>query len=136
MVNEIIFLGGYTVGLCVLFLKHPAICARFRSTPDDLCHLTAFFALFIFASVFNCFNARTDRMRPFAGLSGNRAFLGIMIAVLIVQIVFVYLGGSVLRTMPLTAGELMVTALLALSVLPAEKVRGLLWRMRGRRERY
>jgi hypothetical protein len=46
------------------------------------------------------------------------------------------LGGSVLRTMPLTAGELMVTALLALSVLPAEKVRGLLWRMRGRRERY
>jgi magnesium-transporting ATPase (P-type) len=136
MVNEIVFLGGYTVALCVLFLKHPAICARFRSTPGDLCHLTAFFALFIFASVFNCFNARTDRLRPFAGLSQNRAFLGIMIAVLIVQIVFVYLGGSVLRTMPLSASELALTALLALSVLPAEKVRGLLWRMRGRRERY
>ena len=136
MVNEILFLGGYTVGLCVLFLKHPAICARFRATPNDLCHLTAFFALFIFASVFNCFNARTDRLCPLAGLSKNRAFLGIMAAVLIVQIVFVYLGGSVLRTMPLTAGELTLTAALALSVLPMEKLRGWLWRMRGRKERY
>ncbi len=136
MVNEILFLGGYTVGLCLLFLKHPAICARFRATPDDLCHLTAFFALFIFASVFNCFNARTDRLRPFAGLSKNRAFLGIMAAVLVVQIVFVYLGGSVLRTMPLTAGELALTAALALSVLPVEKLRGWLWRVRGRKERY
>ncbi|MBE6621306.1 MAG: HAD family hydrolase, partial [Ruminococcaceae bacterium] len=136
MVNEILFLGGYTVGLCLLFLKHPAICSRFRSTPDDLCHLTAFFALFIFASVFNCFNARTDRLRPFAGLSKNRAFLGIMAAVLVVQIVFVYLGGSVLRTMPLTASELALTAALALSVLPVEKLRGWLWRVRGRKERY
>jgi hypothetical protein len=71
-----------------------------------------------------------------AGLSKNRAFLGIMAAVLIVQIVFVYLGGSVLRTMPLTAGELTLTAALALSVLPMEKLRGWLWRMRGRKERY
>ncbi len=136
MVHEILFLGGYTVGLCVLFLKHPVITARFRATPDDLCHLTAFFALFIFASVFNCFNARTDRLRPCAGLSRNPAFLLIMGAVLCVQIVFVYLGGSVLRTMPLTPRELGLTALLALSVLPAEKIRGLLYRARGRKERY
>jgi calcium-translocating P-type ATPase len=136
MVNEILFLGGYTVGLCLLFLKHPTITARFRTTPDDLCHLTAFFALFIFASVFNCFNARTDRLRPLAGLSRNRSFLLIMGAVLLLQILFVYLGGSVLRTMPLTPSELGVTALLSLSVLPAEKVRVFLWRARGRQARY
>ena len=131
MIDQMLFLGGYTVGLCLLFLKHPAITARFRTTPDDLCHMSAFFALFIFASVFNCFNARTDRLRPFAGLSKNRTFLVIMAAVLAVQLVFVYLGGSVLRTMPLTASELGITALLALSVLPAEKLRGLLLRWRG-----
>jgi len=131
MMDQMLFLGGYTVGLCLLFLKHPAITARFRTTPDDLCHMSAFFALFIFASVFNCFNARTDRLRPFAGLSKNRTFLVIMAAVLTVQLVFVYLGGSVLRTMPLTASELGITALLALSVLPAEKLRGLLLRWRG-----
>ena len=136
MVNEILFLGGYTVGLCILFLKHPAITARFRTTPDDLCHLTAFFALFIFSSVFNCFNARTDRLRPFAGLSRNRSFLLIMGGVLLLQIIFVYLGGSVLRTMPLLPRELGLTAILALSVLPVEKLRVFLWRARGRRERY
>lgn len=131
MIDQILFLGLYTIGLCLLFLKHPALCARFRTTPNDLCHLSAFFALFIFASVFNCFNARTDRLRPFAGLSKNRTFLVIMAAVLVVQILFVYLGGSVLRTMPLTATELGLTALLALSVWPAEKLRG--WLLRRRR---
>jgi calcium-translocating P-type ATPase len=136
MIDQILYLGGYTVGLCMLFLKHPAITARFRTTPDDLCHLSAFFALFIFASVFNCFNARTDRLRPFSGLSKNRAFLWIMTAVLAVQLVFVYLGGSVLRTMPLTASELALTALLALSVWPAEKLRGWLLRRRGCRTGY
>ena len=136
MIDHILFLGAYTIGLCVLFLKHPVLCAHFRATQDDLCHLSAFFALFIFASVFNCFNARTDRLRPFTGLSRNRTFLWIMAAVLVVQILFVYLGGSVLRTMPLTASELGLTALLALTVWPAEKLRGWLLRLRGCRVGY
>ncbi len=135
MIHEILLLGGYTVGLCVLFLKHPTIRAMFRATPDHLCHLTAFFALFIFASVFNCFNARSDRLRPGAGLSRNRLFLVIMGAILAVQVLFVYLGGSVLRTMPLTAKELAVTALLAASVFPAELLRKLLWRLMGGNKR-
>ena len=136
MVNEILCLGGYTVALCLTFLKHPAITSRFRSMEGNLCHLTAFFALFIFASVFNCFNARTDRLRPFSGLSRNRAFLGIMGAVLAVQIVFVYLGGSVLRTVPLTGRELILTGALALSVWPAEKLRLLLWKAGRGGQRY
>ncbi len=136
MVNEILWLGSYTVGLCIMFLKHPSITSRFRPTQGNLCLLTAFFALFIFASVFNCFNARTDRLRPLAGLSSNRAFLVIMGAVLAVQMAFVYLGGSVLRTMPLTGRELALTACLALSVWPVEKLRLLLWKTRYGARRY
>lgn len=128
MVNEILFLGGFTVALCLLFLKLPSVASRLRPAADDIYLLTAFFALFIFASVFNCFNARTDRLNLFSGLSGNRAFIGIMGAVLAVQLIFVYLGGSVLRTAPLTARELGLTMLLSLTVFPAELVRKLLWR--------
>ena len=131
MIDKIVWLGAYTVALFVLFLKHPTLCAAYRALPEDICHLTAFFALFIFASVFHCFNARSDRLRPLAGLSRNRLFLGIMAAVLFVQILFVYLGGSVLRTVPLTARELALTALLAASVLPVELVRKLVWKWRG-----
>ncbi len=134
MVHQILLLGGFTIGLCLTFLLHPSINALFRQTPNRLCQLTAFFALFIFTSVFNCFNARTDRLRLFAGVSRNRAFLGIMLLVCLTQILFVYLGGSVLRTIPLTARELGVTLLLSLSVFFAEFLRKLLWRMGGNRE--
>ncbi len=134
MIHQIVFLGGFTVALCLAFLLHPALSCRFRAMPDRLCLLTAFFALFIFTSVFNCFNARTDRLRLFSGLSSNRAFLLIMGAVCAVQILFVYLGGSVLRTVPLTRSELGFTLLLSLSVFPAELLRKLLWRLLGHRD--
>jgi magnesium-transporting ATPase (P-type) len=136
MVHEIVLLGGGTVALFIAFFKLPAINAQFREAPGDLCRLTAFFALFIFASVFHCFNARTDRLNPLCGLSKNRSFLLIMVAILVVQLLFVYLGGSVLRTMPLLPRELALTGLLALCVLPAEGLRKLLWKWRFRGDCY
>ena len=136
MINQIAVLGGFTVALCMTFLLHPSITAYFRSSENDLCLMTAFFALFIFTSVFNCFNTRTDRLKLFAGLSKNKVFIFIMMLVLFVQILFVYLGGSVLRTMPLEASELLYTVLIALSVFPAEFLRKLVWRFMGKKEGY
>lgn len=128
MVNQIVLLGSFTIALLISFLKMPGITSKFRTAPDSIFLMTAFFALFIFSSVFNCFNARTDRLNLFAGIRGNRAFTIIMLAVLSVQLVFVYLGGSVLRTAPLLFDELFFTMLLSLVVFPAEFVRKLLWR--------
>ena len=128
MIHQIVLLGAFTVGLCLLFLKLPAITVHFREAPDHIYLLTAFFALFIFAGVFNCFNARTDRLFLFAGLSGNVTFLLIMAIISVIQVLFVYLGGAVLRTAPLTLGELGITVLFALSVFPAEWLRKLLYR--------
>ena len=129
MVNEILLGGGATVGLCIAFLKIPEITSVFRVSEGNICLLTGFFALFIFASVFNCFNARTDRLNLLSGIAKNKAFILIMSAVLAVQVAFVYLGGAVLRTMPLTLRELAVTAAVALLVFPAELIRKLLWRL-------
>ena len=134
MADEIAVLGGFTVALCLFFLKCPWITSQFRPHPNNLYLLTAFFALFIFASVFNCFNARTDRLRLTAGLKENPVFAGIMTAVLAIQILFVYVGGSVLRTLPLTARELGITLLLALTVFPFDFLRKLVWRkLKGKR---
>ncbi len=129
MIYEIIFGGGFTVALCLAFLKIPEITSKFRYSEDNIYLLTAFFALFIFASVFNCFCARTDRLRLLANITKNRAFILIMAAILFIQIVFVYLGGSVLRTAPLTPAELGLTSLLALTVFPADLLRKLIWRL-------
>ena len=128
MIGQILLLGGFTIGLCIAFLKLPAITSLYRSSPDNIYLLTAFFALFIFASVFNCFNARTDRLSLFGGLSKNPIFVLIMAAVLATQLVFVYVGGDILRTAPLTARELFVTMLLSLLVFPADFVRKIIWR--------
>lgn len=105
-------------GAFVFFLKSSWVRSLYRAAPNDLCLLTAFFAFFIFASLFQCFNARTDRVRLFKGLSRNPAFLFIMTMVAGVQIGFVYLGGAVLRTMPLTLRELLYTLAMASVLLP------------------
>ncbi len=136
IIGEIAWLGCFTVALCLLFLKLPTITGRFRPATDNIYLLTAFFALFIFASVFNCFNTRTDRLNIFAGLSRNKGFCFIMIAVLTVQLLFVYIGGAVLRTAPLTKEELCVTFLLALTVFPAEFLRKVWRRLSGKTEGY
>ena len=134
MVHQIVLLGGFTILLSLFFLTSPHVAAHFRETGEDLCLFTAFFAFFIFSSVFNCFNCRCDRLYLFSGIGENRTFLPIMLSVAAVQILFVYLGGSVLRTMPLGGEELLYTLLLSLLVFPAELIRKLLWRLGGHRK--
>ena len=134
MINQILLLGSYTVALCLAFLKLPQISSHFRHTQDNVYLLTAFFALFIFSSLFNCFNCRTDRLRLFSGLSENRSFIFIMMLVGTVQILFTYLGGAVLRTAPLLARELGYTMLLALTVFPADLIRKLIRKFSGKKD--
>ncbi|MBR2721218.1 MAG: calcium-translocating P-type ATPase, PMCA-type [Clostridia bacterium] len=136
MINQILLLGSFTVGLCLYFLTSPAITALFRPAQNRIYLLTAFFALFIFSSVFNCFNARSDRLKMLTGLSKNPVFLIIMLAILVIQLVFVYLGGSVLRTAPLLPRELLLTMLLSLSVFPADLLRKALCRLFGKKNGY
>jgi magnesium-transporting ATPase (P-type) len=109
------------------------VASHFRYSPDSIYLLTAFFALFIFTSVFNCFNCRSDRLRMLSGLSKNGAFIAIMTMILAVQVAFIYLGGSVLRTLPLLPRELLYVLSLSLTVFPAELLRRLLWRLCGKK---
>jgi hypothetical protein len=69
-----------------------------------------------------------------SGLSKNKAFISIITLVTSVQIIFIYLGGSLLRTAPLTLRELALTCLLALAVIPLEFFRKLFLRFIGIRK--
>lgn len=133
MIYTLLFHGGFTLGLGIAFLKHPAIISNFDGM---LCHLTAFFAFFIFSSVLNCFCARTDRLNIFSNIGKNKVFLLIMAMISAIQIIFIYLGGSVLRTIPLTARELVYTLCISLLVIPADFVRKVLWRFFGNKNGY
>lgn len=136
MLSQIAFSVIATVGVALAFLLSPSISSKFRASPNNIYLLSAFFALFIFTSVFNCFNARTEKIFLLNKLSKNKPFILIMLLVLTVQLLFIYLGGSLLRTAPLTLSELKITFLIALSVFPADILRKLLLKLFGKKSSF
>lgn len=127
MLHQILCMGCFTVVLCLLFLKLEPVKGLFRYGSDPIYFLTAFFALFIFAGIFNSFNARTPRVNIFSNLSHNPSFTFIMLVVSMVQLILIYYGGSLFRTAGLTLRELLVVFGLALSVFPVDMARKLLF---------
>jgi len=79
---------------------------------------------FIFAGIFNCFYMRSPRLRMLDGVCKNRLFIPVMGAVATVQLLLVYYGGEMARTVALSAGELGLGILIALAVIPAQLILG------------
>lgn len=131
MLHQILISGSFSVVVSLLFLKHPFFTAQIRESEEDVIHLSAFFALFIFLGVAQCINSRTDRLNLFSGIAKNRAFVLVMCLITAIQISFVYFGGSALRTAPLTPHELLLTILIAASAIPFEIMRKISWRLGG-----
>ncbi|QHI72105.1 calcium-translocating P-type ATPase, PMCA-type [Aminipila terrae] len=133
MWNQILFTGTYTALLCLLFLKLPVFHRLFRGYEGMNYFMTAFFSLFIFASIFNSFNARTYRLNLLAHLKGNKSFITIFSFICVIQILLIYFGGSVFRTAGLTFFELQMVVLLAFTVVPVDIIRKVIIRMNGRK---
>lgn len=123
MLNEILITGLYSSILCLVFLKSNWINNFYRPDIDNKYLLTAFFTLFIFISIFNCFNARTHRLNILSKLIRNKIFLAIIIFIALVQILLIYYGGTIFRTTGLTLKELWITILISLSVIPIDILR-------------
>jgi magnesium-transporting ATPase (P-type) len=123
MYNQILVSGLFTTVLCVVFLKLPAIQLMYHLDGGDEYFMTAFFAMFIFAGVFNSFNARTTRLNLLAHIWKNKAFVIIMLFVSAVQLLIIYFGGAIFRTTGLSLFELQFVILLALLVIPVDFIR-------------
>lgn len=131
MRDEIIFTGSYSSFLCIFFLKNDWIRSLYRYDVNYHYLMTAFFALFIFIGIFNCFNARTHRLNLFANLLKNKMFILVITFIIVVQIFLIYYGGNLFRTYGLTIKELIITILLALTVIPIDWFRKLYLRKKG-----
>lgn len=123
MYEEIVFTGLYSSLLCILFLKIPFVKSLIRYDVNDKYFLTAFFALFVFMGIFNAFNARTNRYNLFYRIKNNKVFLIIFMLVAIMQIYFIYYGGTIFRTYGLNLKELLIVLGLAFSVVPVDLFR-------------
>ena len=131
MKDEILFTGIYSSILCILFLKTPWIQHFFRTGENYKYLMTAFFGLFIFMGIFNCFNARTHRLNLFAHLLKNKVFIATILFIIVVQIIMIYFGGNLFRTSGLTLKEFITMLIFASTVVPVDWCRKLYLRKRG-----
>lgn len=128
MLNQIFFTGIFSSLMCIIFLKSHFINNLYRS---ETYLYTAFFGLFIFIDIFNCFNARTHRLNILGNILKNKVFLIIIAFIVIVQILLIYFGGSVFRTSGLSLFEFEVMILFAFTVIPFDFVRKLILKKKG-----
>ncbi len=131
---RIAFLGFFSFALSLFFLCSERVSVHFAESAGEERMLTGFFAFFVFLGLFNCFNSRSDRLNLFSGLAKNPLFVLIMCSVAFVQLLFTYLGGSILRTVPLSASELWFSLSMALAALPAGILHTFWRRLRGKKD--
>lgn len=131
MLNQIFATGLYTTLLCILFIKLPIFHELYRNDVNEKYILTAFFGLFIFTGIFNCFNTRTHRLNLLANLKQNQVFVIIILFIIIVQIFLIYFGGNIFRSYGLSLFEFQIMLLLSLTVIPFDFLRKFILRKKG-----
>ena len=129
MFGEIFFTGFYSFLICILFLKLPIFMNIYRNNPKYL--MSAFFGLFIFIDIFNSFNARTHRLNILSNILKNKIFLIIVILITLIQILLIYFGGDLFRTIGLNFKELQVMIFMSATVIPIDFLRKLYLRKKG-----
>ncbi len=122
VLGRVFISGAYTLLLCLAFLKLDFFSRSFLGGDGNARFMTAFYALFIFLGLFNCFIARSERVWLFSGISKNKPFVLIMLLIAVIQIIMIYFGGALFRTTPLRIGELVSVIFLAFSIIPIDIV--------------
>lgn len=125
MWTSILANGLYSAVLSILFLTTDFVAAYFTRDSEGQhdVFLTAFFCFFIFIANFNAFNARTTTTNLLDNLTQNKNFVGVVSLIFILQWLFTYIGGSVLRTVPLTFSEWSIIILIAATIIPFDLAR-------------
>lgn len=125
MWSSILINGIFVSIMSILFLVNDEIEKLFIRDGEvsEAAFLTAFFSFFIFITVINALNVRTTKINIFDHISGNRGFLGVLALIFTVQISFTYIGGSILRTVPLLPHEWVYIILISIIILPFDTIR-------------
>lgn len=117
MLLSVVIGGLYMTLVGIAFYKSAWVDHLFRDAANHIYTYTGFFCTYIFMAVANGFNVRVDGLNPLKNISLNKAFLQVMALIIAIQVLLTYIGGRVLRTTPLNAGEWGVVVLFSLSML-------------------
>lgn len=123
MWTEIITGSLWTFALSMIYLESDLARNLFRADEADKYLLTGYFCFFIFTSVFNAFNARTEQFNLFDNIMQNSGFLKVLGMIAVVQVVMTYLGGAVLSCYGLNVTEWLVVLIMAFTIVPVDLIR-------------
>ena len=85
--------------------------------------MTAYFAFFIFISVFNSLNVRTEKLNVFEHITENPNYFRIMGLIVVIQVVMTYIGGEIFNCHGLNAMEWLFVIVLSVSIVPVDLIR-------------
>jgi calcium-translocating P-type ATPase len=123
MWSAIITGGLWVFALSCVYLFTSMLKSYFVADPGMNTFHTGYFAFFVFAAVFNAFNARTEKINLFDNIKGNQGFLQVLGVIVVVQIALVYLGRAVFNCWGLSARQWLVVLVLAITIIPIDMVR-------------
>lgn len=129
MLHQIAYTGAYTLAISIFFLSARIVRNYYGFYTSPAAFYAAFYALFIFSGIANCFVARSDRLWVLSGIGKNIVFIFIMLLIAIVQIAMIYFGGEIFRCVPLEIGELTLSITLALTVIPFDFIRRIIQKL-------
>ena len=122
MMTEVIISAAYITIICLGILFFEPLRERFGDV-DSVYIKSAVFATFMMAITFNGFNARTSHLNPFENLGRNTNFILVMVAIFVMQFIFVTFGGEALSVESLTEESWGLCAVLAFMIIPLDIVR-------------
>lgn len=107
----------------LLLLMLPVLQDIFRPIQDNRYLLTGYFTFFIFAAIFNAFNARSEGINLLGHIKENLNFLKVMGLIVVVQVVLTQIGGVVFGCYGLTLTEWAFVIGLAILIIPLDLLR-------------
>ncbi|MCL2837683.1 MAG: cation-translocating P-type ATPase [Oscillospiraceae bacterium] len=128
MWSAILWNGAFIFIVSMIMFTVPGMLNLFRVSVGDIYFYTGYFTFFIFACIFNAFNARATGTDFFEHIAANKNFIYVMLLIAVVQVFMTYYGGVILRTQGLIMPEWIVVISLAVLIIPFDMVRKMVFK--------
>ena len=125
MMSSILVGAGYITVFGLLLLATSIFNGIIRPTEGNVEMYTVYFVAFIFASLFNGLNVRTEDFHLLKNVKKNKTFIVLFVVIALITVLMTFIGGDVLRMAPLDGAEWGLVAGLSIGMIVVDLIRKL-----------
>ena len=123
MLSSILTGAGYVTIFGLLLLATNVFHNIIKPSEGNVEMYTVYFVAFIFASLFNGLNVRTEDHHIFKDLKKNKMFIILFVVIALITILMTFIGGDVLRMAPLDGTEWLLVVGLSVGMIIVDLIR-------------